>query len=99
MTGNSHPTVAYTHNAEINYSSGRGLHVVFYNNHDKGEMSRKTQFLENGGQVAGSYDGLCRGKTGTYVNYNHNVPTRLNLNIGGEICYYDFHSDYQAGVL
>ena len=99
MTGNPYLTAAYTRNVEINYSNGKGLYAVLYNNHGKGEMGWRTQFLENGSQVTGPYDGLRHEKTGIYVNYNGNVLTWLNLNIGGEVYYYDSHSDYQTDVL
>lgn len=99
MTGNPYLTAAYTRNVEINYSNGKGLYAVLYNNHGKGEMGWRTQFLENGSQVTGPYDGLRHEKTGIYVNYNRNVLTWLNLNIGGEVYYYDSHSDYQTDVL
>lgn len=58
MTGNPYLTAAYTRNVEINYSNGKGLYAVLYNNHGKGEMGWRTQFLENGSQVTGPYDGL-----------------------------------------
>ena len=99
MTGNPYLTAAYTRNVEINYSNGKGLYTVLYNNHGKGEMGWRTQFLENESQVTGPYDGLRHEKTGIYANYNRNVLTWLNLNIGGEIYYYDSHSDYQTNVL
>lgn len=99
MTGNPYLTAAYTRNVEINYSNGKGLYAVLYNNHGKGEMGWRTHFLENGSQVTGPYDGLRHEKTGIYANYNRNVLTWLNLNIGGEIYYYDSHSDYQTDVL
>ena len=99
MTGNPYLTAAYTRNVEINYSNGKGLYAVLYNNHGKGEMDWRTQFLENGSQVTGPYDGLRHEKTGIYANYNRNVLTWLNLNIGGEIYYYDSHSDYKTDVL
>ena len=99
MTGNPYLAAAYTCNVEINYSNGKGLYAVLYNNHGKGEMGWRTQFLENGSQVTGPYDGLRHEKTGIYVNYNRNVLTWLNLNIGGEVYYYDSHSDYQTDVL
>ena len=99
MTGNPYLTAAYTCNVEINYSNGKGLYAVLYNNHGKGEMGWRTQFLENGSQVTGPYDGLRHEKTGIYANYNRNVLTWLNLNIGGEVYYYDSHSDYQTDVL
>ena len=99
MTGNPYLTAAYTRNVEINYSNGKGLYAVLYNNHGKGEMGWRTQFLENGSQVTGPYDGLRHEKTGIYVNYNRNVLTWLNLNIGGEVYYNDSHSDYQTDVL
>ena len=99
MTGNPYLTAAYTRNVEINYSNGKGLYAVLYNNHGKGEMGWRTQFLENGSQVTGPYDGLRHEKTGIYVNYNRNVLTWLNLNIGGEVYYYDSHSDYQTDML
>lgn len=99
MTGNPYLTAAYTHNVEINYSNGKGLYAVLYNNHGKGEMGWRTHFLENGSQVTGPYDGLRHEKTGIYANYNRNVLTWLNLNIGGEVYYYDSHSDYQTDVL
>ena len=75
------------------------LYAVLYNNHGKGAMGWRTQFLENGSQVTGPYDGLRHEKTGIYANYNRNVLTWLNLNIGGEVYYYDSHSDYQTDVL
>ena len=99
MTGNPYLTAAYTRNVEINYSNGKGLYAVLYNNHGKGEMGWRTHFLENGSQVTGPYDGLRHEKTGIYANYNRNVLTWLNLNIGGEVYYYDSHSDYQTDVL
>lgn len=99
MTGNPYLTAAYTRNVEINYSNGKGLYAVLYNNHGKGEMGWRTQFLENGSQVTGPYDGLRHEKTGFYANYNRNVLTWLNLNIGGEVYYYDSHSDYRTDVL
>ena len=99
MTGNPYLTAAYTRNVEINYSNGKGLYAVLYNNHGKGEIGWRTQFLENGSQITGPYDGLRHEKTGIYANYNRNVLTWLNLNIGGEIYYYDSHSDYQTNVL
>ena len=99
MTGNPYLTAAYTRNVEINYSNGKGLYAVLYNNHGKGEMGWRTQFLENGSQVTGPYEGLRHEKTGIYANYNRNVLTWLNLNIGGEVYYYDSHSDYQTNVL
>lgn len=99
MTGNPYLTAAYTRNVEINYSNGKGLYAVLYNNYGKGEMGWRTQFLENGSQLTGPYDGLRHEKTGIYANYNRNVLTWLNLNIGGEIYYYDSHSDYQTDVL
>ena len=99
MTGNPYLTAAYTRNVEINYSNGKGLYVVLYNNHGKGEMGWRTHFLKNGSQVTGPYDGLRHEKTGIYANYNRNVLTWLNLNIGGEVYYYDSHSDYQTDVL
>lgn len=99
MTGNPYLTAAYTRNVEINYSNGKGLYAVLYNNHGKGEMGWRSQFLENGSQVTGPYDGLRHEKTGIYANYNRNVLTWLNLNIGGEIYYYDSHSDYKTDVL
>ena len=99
MTGNPYLTAAYTRNVEINYSNGKGLYAVLYNNYGKGETGWRTQFLENGSQVTGPYDGLRHEKTGIYANYNRNVLTWLNLNIGGEVYYYDSHSDYQTNVL
>ncbi len=48
MTGNPYLTAAYTRNVEINYSNGKGLYAVLYNNHGKGEIGWRTQFLENG---------------------------------------------------
>nr|WP_314685155.1 TonB-dependent receptor [uncultured Prevotella sp.] len=99
MTGNPYLTAAYTRNVEINYSNGKGLYAVLYNNHGKGETGWRTQFLETGSQVTGPYDGLRHEKTGIYANYNRNVLTWLNLNIGGEIYYYDSHSDYKTDVL
>lgn len=99
MTGNPYLAAAYTCNVEINYSNGKGLYAVLYNNYGKGETGWRTQFLENGSQVTGPYDGLRHEKTGFYANYNHNVLTWLNLNIGGEVYYYDSHSDYQTDVL
>lgn len=99
MTGNPYLTAAYTRNVEINYSNGKGLYAVLYNNHGKGEIGWRTQFLENGSQITGPYDGLRHEKTGIYANYNRNVLTWLNLNIGGEIYYYDSHSDYKTDVL
>lgn len=99
MTGNPYLTAAYTRNVEINYSNGKGLYAVLYNNHGKGEMGWRTHFLKNGSQVTGPYDGLRHEKTGIYANYNRNVLTWLNLNIGGEVYYYDSHSDYQTDVL
>ncbi len=99
MTGNPYLTAAYTRNVEINYSNGKGLYAVLYNNYGKGETGWRTQFLENGSQVTGPYDGLRHEKTGIYANYNRNVLTWLNLNIGGEVYYYDSHSDYQTDVL
>ena len=99
MTGNPYLTAAYTRNVEINYSNGKGLYAVLYNNHGKREMGWRTHFLENGSQVTGPYDGLRHEKTGIYANYNRNVLTWLNLNIGGEVYYYDSHSDYQTDVL
>ena len=99
MTGNPYLAAAYTCNVEINYSNGKGLYAVFYNNYGKGETGWRTQFLENGSQVTGPYDGLRHEKTGFYANYNRNVLTWLNLNIGGEVYYYDSHSDYQTDVL
>lgn len=99
MTGNPYLAAAYTRNVEINYSNGKGLYAVLYNNYGKGETGWRTQFLENGSQVTGPYDGLRHEKTGFYANYNRNVLTWLNLNIGGEVYYYDSHSDYQTDVL
>lgn len=99
MTGNPYLTAAYTRNVEINYSNGKGLYAVLYNNYGKGETGWRTQFLENRSQVTGPYDGLRHEKTGIYANYNRNVLTWLNLNIGGEVYYYDSHSDYQTDVL
>lgn len=99
MTGNPYLAAAYTCNVEINYSNGKGLYAVLYNNYGKGETGWRTQFLENGSQVTGPYDGLRHEKTGFYANYNRNVLTWLNLNIGGEVYYYDSHSDYQTDVL
>ena len=99
MTGNPYLTAAYTRNVEINYSNGKGLYAVLYNNYGKGETGWRTQFFENGSQVTGPYDGLRHEKTGIYANYNRNILTWLNLNIGGEVYYYDSHSDYQTDVL
>lgn len=99
MTGNPYLTAAYTRNMELNYSNGKGLYTVLYNSHGKGETGWRTIFLENGSQVSGPYDGLRHDKTGLYANYNRNVLTWLNLNIAGEVYYYDSHSDYQADVL
>lgn len=99
MTGNPYLAAAYTRNMEINYSNGKGLYVVLYSSHGKGETGWRTTFLANGSQVTGPYDGLRHEKTGIYANYNRNVLTWLNLNIGGEIYYYDSHSDYKTDVL
>ena len=99
MTGNPYLAAAYTRNMEINYSNGKGLYAVLYSSHGKGETGWRTTFLANGSQVTGPYDGLRHEKTGIYANYNRNVLTWLNLNIGGEVYYYDSHSDYQTDVL
>ena len=99
MTGNPYLAAAYTRNMEINYSNGKGLYAVLYSSHGKGETGWRTTFLANGSQVTGPYDGLRHEKTGIYANYNRNVLTWLNLNIGGEVYYYDSHSDYRTDVL
>ncbi|MFC2290645.1 MAG: outer membrane beta-barrel protein [Prevotella denticola] len=99
MTGNPYLAAAYTRNMEINYSNGKGLYVVLYSSHGKGETGWRTTFLANGSQVTGPYDGLRHEKTGVYANYNRNVLAWMNLNIGGEVYYYDSHSDYQTDVL
>ena len=87
ISGNPFLLPGITDNVEVNFTDGRGLYAVLYENHQSDAGGLPTTFLADGTEVNSVANCFTTDKTGLYVSWRRNLFPWWNVMLGGEVFY------------